>query len=338
MFRDECEIEVTAGRGGDGLVSFAREKYAPKGGPNGGDGGHGGHVILLATDEVNSLIQVGRKPYYRARNGEPGGPRNRSGGRGDDLIIQVPLGTQVFDAARDNLMADLAEGGQELILAKAGTGGRGNASFATSVHQAPRKAERGRDGESRRVRLELKLVAEVGLVGLPNAGKSTFLSRVSRARPKVADYPFTTLDPHVGIATVGDHDTLVIADLPGLIEGAAEGHGLGHRFLKHVERCRVLLQLVDLADGDAERAEEDLRVISGELARYSDSLSRRPRLIVATKVEGDSARAAAELLRERIDGPLHVISAHTGEGLLELLREAKRTVTASVEADDATEG
>lgn len=329
MFRDECEIEVTAGRGGDGLVSFRREKYVAKGGPNGGDGGHGGHVVLFASDEVNSLMQVGRKPYYRAGNGEPGGPVNRSGGRGADLRLEVPIGTQIYDAARGNLMADLAEAGQELVLAEGGRGGRGNASFATAVVQAPRKAETGRDGEHRHVRLELKLVAEVGLVGLPNAGKSTFLSRVSRARPKVADYPFTTLDPHVGIATVGDHDTLVIADLPGLIEGAAEGHGLGHRFLRHVDRCRVLLHLVDVSAVTEREPAEAWKALEEELHKASPELAAKPRLAVATKAQEDDGweeRVAA--LRE-VAGEVLPISSVLGLGLEDLLRRADRMVHAA---------
>jgi len=326
MFRDECEIEVEAGKGGDGLVSFRREKYVAKGGPNGGDGGKGGDVILVASDKVSSLLNIGRKPRYAARNGQPGGPNDKSGEGGDDVVLEVPVGTQVIDREHGHVLADLLEEGRRLVLAKGGKGGRGNASFKSSVHQTPRKAEHGRPGEARAVRLELKLFAEVGLVGLPNAGKSTFLSTVSRATPKIADYPFTTLVPHVGIAAVGDYDTLVVADLPGLIEGAAEGAGLGHRFLKHVERCRVLLHLVDASDEAVDSPEEAIRVIENELERYSPELAGRPRLIAATKVEDDASEAAAARLEAALGRPVHRISAVLGTGVEPLLRELRRLV------------
>src|SRR5687768_15945462 len=266
MFRDECEIEVRAGKGGDGAVSFRREKHAPKGGPDGGDGGHGGSVILRASSEVHSLLELGRRPRYSAANGHPGGPSNSTVRDGQDLEISVPVGTQVLDARHGNLLRDLAAPGQRLEIALGGAGGRGNASFASAVRQTPRTATPGEPGEALRVRLVLKLAAEVGLVGLPNAGKSTLLSRVTAAEPKIADYPFTTLAPQVGIARVRDYDTLVIADLPGLIEGAAEGHGLGDRFLRHVERCGVLVQLVDVSEASPVEPLEAYRIIDRELA------------------------------------------------------------------------
>jgi GTP-binding protein len=326
MFRDECDFEAIAGKGGDGLVSFRREKYVPRGGPDGGDGGHGGSVILRADPSLNSLVAVGRAPRYTAENGTPGGPRNRTGANGGDEVVLVPVGTQVLDAERGHLLKDLAEAGQELVVAEGGRGGKGNTAFATSVVQAPRKATHGKPGERRKVRLELKLFAELGLVGLPNAGKSTFLAKVSRATPKVADYPFTTLDPQVGIATVGDYDTLVVADLPGLIEGAAQGQGLGHRFLRHVERCRVLAHLVDLSQVDVDEAVANFETIEHELQAYSQELHDRPRIVVASKVEDADSRDRAQAFASRLGRPVHVMSSHTGEGVAELLAQAHRLV------------
>ncbi len=325
MFRDECELEVVAGRGGDGMLSFRREKYVPRGGPDGGDGGKGGDVVLLATTRLNSLLGLGRKRLHRAKNGRPGETARRSGATGEELVLEVPVGTQVYDLTRDNLLRDLAEDGQRLVVARGGGGGRGNAHFASAVQQTPRRSEGGREGERREVRLELKLMAEVGLVGLPNAGKSTFLSRVSQARPKVADYPFTTLEPHVGIASVGDWDSLVLADLPGLIEGASEGHGLGHRFLRHVERCQVLLHLVDVS-GEPEEAQEALEVIEGELAAYSPALAQRERVLVASKVESEESERTAAALEEQAGRPVLRISAHTGQGVQALLERARALV------------
>jgi len=326
MFRDECEIHVAAGKGGDGLMAFRREKFVPFGGPWGGDGGDGGDVVLRATTDVNNLLHVGRRQEYRARSGAPGGPAKRAGKRGEDLVIDVPVGTQVYDRRRGNLLRDLARAGDRVVIARGGAGGRGNANFATSVRQAPRRADPGRPGEERDLRLELKLFAEVGLLGLPNAGKSTFLARVSAARPKVADYPFTTLVPQVGIAPVGDFDTLCVADLPGLIEGASEGVGLGHRFLKHVERCRVLVQLVDVSEGADTPPLEAWSTVCGELERYSPELARRPRLLVASKCEGERAEAAARELEERSGERVWRLSSHTGEGVEALLAAARDEV------------
>lgn len=324
MFRDETIIEVAAGKGGDGLVSFRHEKYVAQGGPDGGDGGHGGDVILRAVASESSLLRVGRTHHFRAENGRPGGPRKRTGRRGGTRVVELPVGTLILDADRGHLLKDLDMPGAELVAAKGGRGGHGNTRFATAVRQTPRRANPGLAGEARTLRLELKLVAEVGLVGLPNAGKSTFLSAVTAARPKVADYPFTTLQPHVGIALVGDYDTLVIADLPGLIKGAAEGHGLGHQFLRHVERCSVLLHLVDVsAAGDPVEA---WRSIEEELHAYSPILASRTRLAVATKVEDDEARAAAAALAEGIEAPVIAISSVRREGLRELLRQAQNLV------------
>ncbi len=324
MFRDECEIEVIAGRGGDGLVAFRREKFVPRGGPWGGDGGDGGDVVLVSDSSLNSLLFVGRRPRHEAGAGMPGGPANCSGRRGSDLVVAVPVGTQVRDAERGHLLKDLSDAGDSVIIAKGGTGGRGNARFANSVRQAPRHAEPGRAGERRSLRLELKLVAEVGIVGLPNAGKSTLLSLVSAATPKVADYPFTTLEPRVGIAHVGDYDTLCIADLPGLIEGASRGVGLGHQFLKHVERCSVLVHLVDVSASAQETPFDAWRTVRHEIELYSAELAKRPYLLAASKVEDEeSVRKAFEL--ERTAGErVFPISAHTGRGVPELLVEAQR--------------
>ncbi|MEM6674005.1 MAG: GTPase ObgE [Planctomycetota bacterium] len=326
-FRDEAEIEVVAGKGGDGIVSFRREAHVPRGGPDGGDGGRGGSVVLVAEPDVHSLLDVGRRFRYAAESGRPGGPRNRTGRSGEDVTVAVPVGTLVHDAEHGNLLRDLATAGEELVVAKGGTAGKGNVRFATSVRQVPRRATQGTPGEERRLRLELKLFAEVGLVGFPNAGKSTFLARVSAARPKVADYPFTTLVPEVGIARVGEYDTLVIADLPGLIEGAAEGVGLGHRFLKHVERCGVLLHLVDVSS-TAEREPADAwTALEDELRRYSPDLAAKPRLTVGSKChEDDGWEERLEALRA-VAGPDTLgVSSILGVGLEEVLRDARGIV------------
>ena len=322
MFRDECELEVQGGRGGDGAVSFRREKFAPFGGPDGGNGGDGGDVVLRADTGLNSLLRVGRRPMYEARNGAPGGPRNRSGAKGADTLVLVPVGTQIFDAERGQLLRDLAREGDSCVVAAGGRGGRGNKSFATAVLQAPRQCEPGADGESRRIRLELKLIAEVGLVGLPNAGKSTFLASVTQATPKIADYPFTTLSPQVGIAAVGEGETLVLADLPGLIEGAAEGAGLGHRFLRHVERCAVLLHLVDVSEEATVPPEEALAVVDRELLDYSEELASRPRLVVATKCEDEAAEERARALERASGRPVRRISTLGNLGVRELLADS----------------
>ena len=327
-FRDEAEIEVQAGKGGDGIVSFRREAHVPRGGPDGGDGGRGGSVILHATTNLHSLLDIGRRFRYAAKNGQPGGPRNRTGRSGEDLEVQVPVGTLIYDAERGNLLRDLADPEATLVVAQGGSAGKGNTRFATSVRQVPRKATLGTAGEHRRLRLELKLFAEVGLLGFPNAGKSTFISRVSAARPKIADYPFTTLEPQVGIAPVGDgYDTLVIADLPGLIEGAAEGAGLGHRFLKHVERCRVLMHLVDVSESAERDPVEAWTALEDELRRYSPELHAKPRLTVGSKCFEDDGweerlAALAEASGEEVLG----VSSVLGQGVDPVLHAARRIV------------
>jgi len=331
MFRDEAVIHVQAGKGGDGLVSFYREKFVAKGGPDGGDGGRGGSVVLKTSEHVNSLLDLGRRLKYAARDGEPGGTKNKAGRDAQDLVLEVPVGTQVFEVEHGNLLRDLTTLGESLVVAQGGVGGLGNPHFANAVRQAPRIATKGKDGEAREVRLELKLFAEVGLVGLPNAGKSTLLSRITAATPKIADYPFTTLSPNVGIARVGDFDTLVVADLPGLIEGASEGKGLGHQFLKHVERCKVLLHLVDVSPELGGDPLESWRVVDTELARSSPELYEKPRLVVASKCEDEAAFDRAQALERRIAGAraggcdtsrVLRLSAVLGTGLDEVLRAA----------------
>ena len=330
MFRDEATIEVIAGKGGDGLVSFRREKYVQRGGPDGGDGGDGGSVILVANPQINSLLRVGRAFRYAAKGGQPGGPRKRTGAKGSDVRIDVPVGTQVLDAEHGNLMRDLAEEGMELVVAQGGRGGKGNPRFASSVIQVPRKATKGTQGESRRVRLELKLFAQVGLLGFPNAGKSTFLSTVTSAKPKVADYPFTTLVPQVGIAELPDYQSLVIADLPGLIEGAAEGHGLGHRFLKHVERCKVLLHLVDVSCAQERDPVDAWRSLEDELRKASPDLHGRPRLVVASKHfeddESEEHLAALTAAAEAQGQSVLAMSSVLGLGVKEVLFAARDMV------------
>src|SRR5262245_1210854 len=328
MFVDEARITVMGGDGGNGCVSFRREKFVPKGGPDGGDGGHGGSGVLGADRELNTLLPFRYKTIFRADRGRHGEGAQRTGRSGDDLEVHVPVGTLVLDETGDALLADLTHPGDRSIVAAGGTGGRGNARFTSSTNRAPTRHEPGREGDHRHLRLELKLLADVGLVGFPNAGKSTLLSRISAARPKIADYPFTTLAPVLGVAGVDDDRTLVVADIPGLIEGAHQGAGLGDRFLRHVERCRVLLHLVDphapLGFGGAVDA------IDRELALYSAALSTKPQILVLTK--GDTLPQDAGILREarreaeRRGRALHVVSAVSGAGLVPLLRAAAEAV------------
>jgi GTP-binding protein len=328
MFRDEAEIEVIAGRGGDGAVSFRREKFAPKGGPDGGDGGDGGSIVLVASSGLNSLLPIGRRYAYRADSGRPGAGGNKSGRGGEDLHLEVPVGTLVFDRVHGNLLRDLAAPGVELVAARGGKGGKGNSRFKSAVRQTPRISTPGGDGERRILRLELKLFAEVGLVGLPNAGKSTLLAAVTAATPKVADYPFTTLVPQVGIARLSENETLVLADLPGLIEGASQGQGLGHRFLRHIERCRVILQMVDVSEGATSPPIEAWRVVAAELERFSPELAGRPRLLAASKCEDESAEERARELEQAAGMRVWRLSSARRSGLSEVLVEAYRLVRA----------
>jgi len=320
-FVDEAKIKVRAGDGGNGCVSFRREKYVPRGGPDGGNGGAGGDVVLEADPHKYTLLDVRYKPQYKARRGRHGKGSDMHGASADPLVIRVPCGTEVYDAESGDLLADLTGPGERFIAARGGRGGRGNASFKTSTNRAPRKAEEGRPGEERVLRLELKLLADVGLVGLPNAGKSTLISVMSAARPKVADYPFTTLAPNLGVAR-SFHLDFVVADLPGLIEGASRGAGLGHQFLRHIERTRLILHLVDCSREDPL---SDLANINRELGSFDPALLERPQIVVITKA--DLAGGAANLanLKKEMEGEGHdtmVVSAVTREGLEDLVEAA----------------
>lgn len=318
MFLDEAEIEVEAGKGGNGLATFIREKFIPRGGPSGGHGGNGGDVILVADEGLNTLYAFRFTTRFLAEKGGPGGPNQMHGANGEDREVKVPVGTVVTDAETGQVVGDLAEHGQRLVVAAGGRGGRGNTAFKNSVRQAPRFAEKGFPGQKRRLHLELKLIADVGLIGLPNAGKSTLLSVVSAARPKIADYPFTTLVPNLGVVDLGEQ-TLVLADVPGLVEGASEGRGLGDRFLRHVERTRLLVHLLD---GSAEDPLADLRLINAELSAFSPRLAVRPQLVVVNKLDLPTVRERWPDLRAQLAGePVEAmaISAATGEGVKDLL-------------------
>ena len=336
-FIDEVTIDVRAGHGGAGCVSFRREKYIPKGGPDGGNGGRGGHVILVASTRKNTLQELYLRKHLYAQNGQPGMGRDRHGRNGEDIIVEVPVGTVVKNEAGE-VLADLDAEGARCMLARGGRGGLGNASFKSSTNQAPRYAQPGEPGEEGRRRLELKVMADVGLVGLPNAGKSSLLARISNAHPKVADYPFTTLKPVLGEVFTEDGDGFVVADIPGLIEGAHEGRGLGSRFLRHVERTRLLLHLVDAAD-PARDIEAQMREVEAELRGYGDAVWGKPRLLVVNKVDAltDEMRAAALEAARATGLETFVISAVTGEGVTALLRAVAARVRAMREAADMGE-
>jgi GTP-binding protein len=318
-FLDEAKVYIASGAGGNGCVSFRREKFIEFGGPNGGDGGRGGDVIVEAVTGLNTLIDYRYQQHFKAKPGQHGMGKDCHGASGADIVLKVPVGTQIFDEDGETLLADLTEVGERITLARGGNGGFGNAHFKTSTNRAPRHANPGQPGEERTIRLRLKLIADAGLVGLPNAGKSTFLAAVSAARPKIADYPFTTLHPQLGVVRVDERE-FVLADLPGLIEGAHEGAGLGDRFLGHVERCRVLLHLVD---GTAEHAGEAYRTIRAELEAYGHGLSAKPEIVALSKADALSPDArkqqVARLKRAARKMPL-VLSSASGEGVREALR------------------
>ena len=327
MFIDEIDIFVKGGDGGAGCVSFRREAYVPRGGPDGGDGGDGGSVFLEADPALSTLLDFRYKRHYHAERGTHGEGSNRHGKSGDDLIVRVPLGTVVRDRDTGAPIGDLTVRGQRVLAVPGMRGGRGNARFASSTNQAPRRADLGRPGPERWIHLELKLLADVGVIGFPNAGKSTLVSRVSAAKPKIGDYPFTTLAPSLGIVRVDTDRSFVIADLPGLIPGASEGRGLGHQFLRHTERTRLLLHMLDLDPASGRDPLDDLQTIDTELAAYSSALAERPQLVVANKadlVDGvPEAAAALERLQQHcvaVGRPFYAISAATGLGLTELLR------------------
>jgi GTP-binding protein len=296
QFIDEATIEVKAGDGGNGSAAMRREDNVPRGGPSGGDGGDGGSVIIVADPNLATLLDFKYRRHYKAPRGEDGRAKDQYGAAGEDLILRVPVGTMVFDAASDDVLCDLSQEGARFVAAAGGKGGRGNIHFKTPWNQAPRTTEPGTPGAERTLRLELKLLADVGLLGYPNVGKSTFIARVSRARPKIADYPFTTLVPNLGVVRISDERTFVIADIPGLIEGAAEGAGLGHQFLRHVERCRVLLHIVEdtFTTGPERNPLDDFDVINRELARYAPALADKPQVVVLNKLDAGTTRATVE--------------------------------------------
>ncbi|MFQ6132286.1 MAG: GTPase ObgE [Armatimonadota bacterium] len=325
MFVDEVTIEVEGGKGGDGMVGFRREPYVPRGGPNGGDGGDGGDVILEARANLTTLLDFKYQSRFRAEHGRPGGTNNRTGRRGTACVVHVPVGTVVYDAASGRVLGDLNEDEERLVVARGGEGGRGNARFATATRRTPKFAEKGLAGQSRALRLELKLIADVGVVGFPNAGKSSLIARVSAARPKVADYPFTTLVPNLGVVAGPDGRSLVMADMPGLIEGAHQGVGLGHQFLRHIERTRVLIHLLD---GDAPAGRDpvsDYRALNRELALHDERLTQLPQIVALNKVDLPHARELAPLVQEELAdeaGEVLLISAATGEGVRDLTDRA----------------
>jgi GTP-binding protein len=332
IFLDEASINVRGGRGGNGCIAFRREKYVPKGGPSGGDGGHGGAVWLTGQIGRNTLYHLQFASAYAAERGRHGEGSHRTGRSGADLEVPVPLGTEVYDRDSGERLGEVLADGQRLQVAGGGRGGRGNAHFANATHQAPRHAEPGREGEERRLRLTLKLLADVGVIGLPNAGKSTLISVVSAARPKIADYPFTTLIPQLGVVAEGPlAEPFVIADLPGLIAGAAQGAGLGFQFLRHVERCRVLVHLVDLA-ADAGSAEADLATVEHELAAFNSELMRRTRLIVGSKLDAALPGRLQELERAAAERrlPFLAVSSATRQGIAPLIGELSRLLRAPV--------
>jgi len=346
-FVDEVDVRVEAGHGGAGAMSFRREKFIPRGGPDGGDGGHGGSVFIVANANLNTLLNFRFQRLFAADKGHQGQGSKRTGKSGADVTLLVPVGTVVYERTEDGevvQVADMTEDGQKVVIAKGGNGGWGNARFATSTNRAPRKTQPGLPGEEKDLRLHLKLLADVGLVGFPNAGKSTLISRISAARPKIADYPFTTLVPNLGVVGLSGHRSFVVADVPGLIEGAHEGHGLGHRFLSHLERTKVLVHLVDVSSTTARDAVEDYQVIRRELELFpgrdaaGDRLADKPQLVAANKVDAlDQPERLEQLqayLRER-GIPLYAVSAATGEGLDPLLEAVWREVVAARERDAA---
>ena len=323
MFIDEVTIYVKAGDGGNGCLAFRREKYVPRGGPSGGDGGRGGDVVLRASQHYNTLLHFRYNPEHRAGRGRHGEGSDRTGHDGEPIELPAPVGTVVFDADSGEQVHDFTRDGETLVVARGGRGGRGNARFATSTHQAPTEHEPGFPGQERRLRLELKLLADVGLVGFPNAGKSTLISRLSAARPKIADYPFTTLEPNLGVVQLSDHRSFVVADIPGLIEGAHEGHGLGTRFLRHIERTRLLVHIVDVSEANERDPAEDFQVVMRELAIFSRELAAKPMLVVAGKIDvaqDPKRRQKLKRLAQRRRLPYFEISGVTGQGIEELKR------------------
>jgi GTP-binding protein len=349
VFVDEVDIRVTAGDGGRGCMSFRREKFVPRGGPDGGDGGHGGSVYVVASSSKNTLVDFRFHPEFEARRGQHGQGSNKTGHTGDDLEIAVPVGTLIFEKevadpdegpapdAPLRLVADLVEEGQRVLVAKGGRGGRGNARFVSSTNRAPRRADPGEEGERKYLRLQLKLLADVGLVGFPNAGKSTLISRISAARPKIADYPFTTLTPNLGVVSLSDDRSFVVADVPGLIEGAHAGQGLGHQFLRHIERTKVLIHVIDVSGASGRDPVEDFETINNELRLFDARVAAKPQVVAANKIDAlDDQERLTRLERhvKKLGLPIHRISGVTGAGIDGLLEAAWRHV-AAVRAVDA---
>ena len=321
MFIDEARIRVKAGDGGNGCMAFRREKFVPRGGPSGGDGGHGGDVVMESSERHNTLVHFRFNPEHKAERGRHGEGSNCTGRDGETMILKVPVGTALYDEETGDLIHDFAHPDERIVVARGGRGGRGNQHFATPTHQAPREHEAGRPGEERSYRLELKLLADAGLVGYPNVGKSTLISRLSAARPKIADYPFTTLEPNLGVVTVGEaphEESFVVADIPGLIEGASQGAGLGVQFLRHIERTRVLVHMVDVSDGSGrESPVDDFKVIQGELASFGHGLDEKPMMVVASKADVANPEKLKKLqaMAKRRKLPFYAISAVSGQGV-----------------------
>jgi GTPase len=324
QFLDQAKVLVKAGDGGNGCMAFRREKFVPRGGPSGGDGGRGGDITLVAAAHHNTLLQFSFNPEHKAERGRHGLGSNRSGADGASIDVPVPVGTVVYDEATGEKLFDFTEVGQRFVVARGGKGGRGNQHFATPTHQAPTEHEPGRPGEERRLRLELKLLADVGLVGFPNAGKSTLISRISAARPKIADYPFTTLEPNLGVVQLPDWKSFVVADIPGLIEGAHEGHGLGIQFLRHIERTRLLVHLVDVSEASGRDPVQDFEIVMQELASFSDELAAKPMIVAATKMDSAQDPERVSSLRKVAEErglEFFEISSATGQGI-EVLKYA----------------
>jgi GTP-binding protein len=342
LFVDQVTVTLKAGRGGDGCVSFRREARVPKGGPDGGHGGDGGRIVFIADENISSLAYFRFHPIIKAKNGAPGEGGNRTGRRGPEISLGVPVGTVVKDADGGAMLADLAAHGEAYIAARGGRGGRGNASYATSTHQVPREWQPGRPGEQKQLFLELKLIADVGLVGFPNSGKSTLISRISAARPLIADYPFTTLAPNLGVVDVGEYRSFVVADIPGLIEGAHLGQGLGIRFLRHIERTKLLVHVVDISPYSGRDPIEDYKVIMKELEAFSPEVAARPQILAANKIDllGEDKTRLARLKRlaGRKKIPLFAISALKREGLRPLVEAAARTLAAIAEPEGGPMG
>jgi GTP-binding protein len=332
MFVDRVTIEVQGGRGGNGCVSFRREKYVPLGGPDGGDGGDGGSVIVVARNGVNNLASLAHHRFWRAGSGSHGSGANKQGRSAEDLVIEVPPGTLLIDAKGGFVLKDLVHEGDQVVAAHGGAGGKGNAHFKSSTNRAPRDSTPGGEGERRELLLELKVIADVGLLGKPNAGKSTLLSRLTRARPAIADYPFTTRQPNLGIVNIDGDRQFVMADIPGLIEGASAGAGLGHEFLRHIERAGILIHLVEPLPMDGTDPLENYRVIRGELSQYDERLAERPEILVVSKAELPGVEEVRDLLAKESGREVLLISAVTGQGLNQLVRQADALLTAERQA------